>query len=288
MIITNKLDLPEALVNAVSPEPHNAEGSLSATTLLHGTKDIILTKRHWHEIEEDCSSRLYALFGTAVHKIFEDTTDNKDVLKEEQFSCKISNTTLTGKVDRFDPKSKTIFDYKTTSVFKVIKANYQEWYTQLMIYAFLLSKAGYQVEHLMIYALLRDWSRTDAKINKGGDYPQSQIVKIPFDITQKDFDFIEKFITEKIADVESKADIADDLISPCTVTERWAEPAKWAVMPTSGKRAKKVCESKEEAEANCSEKDTIEFRPGKSKRCMDYCLCCSFCNFYKENVENAL
>ena len=46
MIIENKLELPDALVKAVSLEKHNGENEISATTLLKGVKEILLTDRH--------------------------------------------------------------------------------------------------------------------------------------------------------------------------------------------------------------------------------------------------
>lgn len=287
MVITNKLELPNALVNAVSPEQHNAENCISATTLLHGAKDIVLSKRHWNEMSEDCSERIYALLGTAVHKIFEENDDTPGAIKEQQFTYPVGKYTVTGRVDLFNPNTATVYDYKNTSVFKIIKGDFHEWYTQLMIYAFLISKAGYKVEHLMIYAVLRDWSRTEARINKGGNYPQNQVVKIPFDITEKDFEFIENFINTKIKEIEAAESMDDNSIPPCSEIERWAEPNKWALMPAKGVKARKLCLSESEAKELCKDNETIEFRPGKSKRCMDYCSCCNFCNFYKENVYEA-
>ena len=53
MIITNKLNMPEAYVKAIQNSRHNADKCLSATTLLKGTKEIILTDRHFDEIEVD-------------------------------------------------------------------------------------------------------------------------------------------------------------------------------------------------------------------------------------------
>jgi hypothetical protein len=67
--ITNLFGLPKALVNAVSVRPHNDPGSLSATTLLKSMKQILLTERHWDELEEDVLDRFWALFGSAIHII---------------------------------------------------------------------------------------------------------------------------------------------------------------------------------------------------------------------------
>jgi hypothetical protein len=71
MIITNKLNLPEGFVKAVSTEKHNAEGCLSATTLIQGVKQIILTDRYWDMLVDDVSDRLWAIWGAAVHSLLE-------------------------------------------------------------------------------------------------------------------------------------------------------------------------------------------------------------------------
>ena len=74
MKIRNDLNLPDAVVKAVHTEPHNKPDCLSATTLLLGTKEIILTERHFHEIEVDVADRLPAFIGTAFHKLMENHT----------------------------------------------------------------------------------------------------------------------------------------------------------------------------------------------------------------------
>lgn len=52
MKITNRCGLPEAPVKAVTTGRHNNPGRLSATTLLSGTRQIILTDRHWDQLGE--------------------------------------------------------------------------------------------------------------------------------------------------------------------------------------------------------------------------------------------
>ena len=71
MQITNKLNLPYGLVKAVSPDPHNKPGEISATTLIQGMKQVILTQRHWEDLEDDVADRIWAVFGTAVHALLE-------------------------------------------------------------------------------------------------------------------------------------------------------------------------------------------------------------------------
>lgn len=296
MIVTNNLNLSESLVDAVTPKiPHNAEGCISATTLIRGTKDIILSKRHWNEMTEDASNLIYSAFGTAVHKVFEEAEDKPGVIKEQKFSKKVGKYTITGTLDRFDPSTETLYDYKTTSVYKVKGGNYEEWYSQLMIYAWLLRDNGYKVSRLCIYALLRDWSRTDSR--RDPKYPQSQVVRIPFDITDDDFTRIEDFINSKVSEIEKAESLEDDAIPPCSEKERWQRPDKFAVMVEGGKRAVKRFDTKEEADTfmlatsqdpkNSKKKYFIEVRPGASVKCLDYCSCCSLCNFYKEHVAQS-
>ena len=76
MLITNKYNLPEAFVKAIQNSRHNAEKSLSATTLLKGTKEIILENRHFDEITVDASDEVWSVFGTAVHAILEHQEDS--------------------------------------------------------------------------------------------------------------------------------------------------------------------------------------------------------------------
>lgn len=71
MRVTNKLNLPAAFVHAVSTERHNAPGCFSATTLNKGAKEIVLTDRHYDEITVDASEQIWAVFGTAVHRIMQ-------------------------------------------------------------------------------------------------------------------------------------------------------------------------------------------------------------------------
>ena len=71
MKVTNVLGLPQAFVDAVSVERHNEKGCYSATTILHGACETILQERHYDEIEVDASDSIWAVFGSAVHSIFE-------------------------------------------------------------------------------------------------------------------------------------------------------------------------------------------------------------------------
>ena len=114
MKITNKLNLPEGLVKAVSTERHNEPGKISATTLIQGLKQTILMDRHWDELEEDISERIFAIWGTAVHSLLEQEGEN-DFTELDMFHT-VGNITVTGRLDNYDMQNGVICDYKTASV----------------------------------------------------------------------------------------------------------------------------------------------------------------------------
>lgn len=70
--LTNRLDLPETIVRAVSNDPYSMRGSrISATSLYGAPKPRVLRQRHGHEITEDVADRLWALVGQIGHGILE-------------------------------------------------------------------------------------------------------------------------------------------------------------------------------------------------------------------------
>lgn len=279
MKVTNYLDLPSALVQAVSLDRHNKKGEFSATTLLKGTCETVLTERHFDEIEVDASESIWAVFGSAVHSIFE--KQNDDTFKEEQFKVSVSNSTVTGRVDSYDMENETIVDWKTASTWKVIYKDFDDWYRQGLVYAWLLKKSGLNVKRCKFIALLKDHSKSKAKTD--ATYPSSPVYVYQFDVTESALEAIEQFITSKVKELEEAADIPDAELKPCSEAERWATPDKWAIMKKGRKTAIKLCDSEEEANSLLEEKggDFVEYRKGSSKKCEDYCNVCEWCPFCK-------
>jgi hypothetical protein len=275
--------MPDAFVKAISNSRHNANKCLSATTLLKGTKEIILTDRHFDEITIDASDEVWAVFGTAVHSILEHQED--EAFKEESFSVDVLDYKVTGKVDRYDMKHETIEDWKTASVWKVIYHDFDDWKRQGLIYTWLLRQSGLNVRHIRFVALLKDHSKSEAK--KKADYPQSPVYIYEFDPTEDELTHIEAYIKGKVLEVSQNTEKPDDEVEVCTPEQRWTTPSKWAVMKDGRKTALKVCESEEEAlnfiEEQEKDKDKlfVEERKGTDKKCDDYCPCAPFCSYYK-------
>ena len=283
MIITNKLNMPEAYVKAIQNSRHNEEGCLSATTLLKGTKEIILENRHFDEIVIDASDEVWSVFGTATHSVLEHQED--DAFKEEKFSVDVLDYKVTGKVDRYDLAHETLEDWKTTSVWKVIYHDFEDWKKQGLIYTWLLRQSGLNVRHIRFIAFLKDHSKSEAK--KKADYPQAPVYIYEFDPTEDELTHIEAYIKEKVFEVSANAEKPDDEIAECSPEQRWSTPTKWAVMKEGRKTAVKVCDTEEEALNFIDElekdkdKHFVEERKGVDKKCEDYCPCAAFCSYYK-------
>ena len=299
MQITNKLNLPYGLVKAVSPDPHNKPGEISATTLIQGTKQVILTQRHWNELEDDVADRIWAVFGTAVHALLESEGENE--FCEIELKQKVSNITVTGRLDNYNMATGVICDYKNTSVFKV-KAGLQkdadgkehgfpEWKMQGLIYSWLLQKNGLPATKCRFIALLKDHSMTEAARDRS--YPQSPVYVYDFDVTKEDLEEIEKFIMKKVFQYELFCSTEDDNIPECSENERWAKKDVYAVKKEGRKTAVKLYDTQEEAEQKIAELGKghyLEVRKGESMKCKNYCLCSGFCNFCQQNftsVEDA-
>lgn len=284
MRITNKMHLPDALVERVETERHNRKGNVSATTLLKGTKEIILTDRHWNELEDDVSNRIWALFGTAVHALLE--KDGETTFAEEFLSVEYPQfgKRVTGRLDCYDMETGTVYDYKNVSVNKILRNDFADWRRQGMIYAWLLRKNGLEANRICFIALLKDHSKFKARFDR--TYPQSPTVCVEWKVTDKDIEETERFIEAKLKGIVEAEKMTDDEIEPCTSSERWQTESKFAVMREGRKTAIKLFDDKESAEKYIPtiEKQGglyIEERKAECRKCLDYCLVNHLCSFYK-------
>ena len=322
MKVTNELHLPQAFVDAVSVERHNKKGSYSATTLNKGTKEVVLMERHWDEFVVDASDSVWAVWGTAVHKIFEENdtshiikvinsiihsaewNDNEktvfqklinvirnrytkeDSFTEEFFEVPVSNSKVTGKVDLYNMKHGLIEDWKTASVNKIMMADFSDWYKQGMTYAWLLTQNGFPVRRCRFIAMLKDFSFTKADTTSG--YPKKPVYVYEFEVLEEELKQTGERILKKVLELEAAENLADDEIPQCLPEERWANPPKWAVMKEGRNKAVRVFENKDLAELcqnQLGENHYLEERPSVSRRCQKYCICNEFCNYYHKEFD---
>jgi hypothetical protein len=281
MKLTNVKGLPETLLKAISYSGHKKDGFYSVTELLQPPRVIHLKKRHWEEIEEDASDRIWAILGNAVHYILQKgETDTS--LVEQTITMSLDGIKVSGTADLYH--NGLISDYKTTSVWSVIyKDRKEDWEKQLNMYAMLYRHAGFDVKGLEIVAILRDWSKSEAKRNM--DYPQAAVQVIP--IKLKSPKETEDMVKELIKGIEVCKDLPDNDLPLCTDKDRWCKDTVWAVMKEGRKSAVKLYDNEHMANeaAEKEKKGYVQERKGKAIRCEDYCSANIFCNQFKDSID---
>lgn len=283
MKINNKLNLPQPFVDAVTREYEYKDKQYSVTTLLKDVREILLTRRHNDEIEQDVADMIWLIFGTAVHKVLEESEEADTEFKEEHFVEEVENGyKLSGQADLYNIKEKMVTDYKTCSVWKVIYNDWEDYKKQLLMYAWAFRKMGFEVDKGQIVAVIKDHSKTKAKTDS--TYPQYPVYKKIFEFTEQDFDEIDTFIKKKFIEINYWETVQDDLLPICSEEARWNDGDKYAVKKKGNKRALRVYDTLEEAENHLKQDENLELeiRKGEDKKCLEYCSCCKFCNYWLE------
>ena len=290
MKITNKLNLPPAIYNAVCNDTYdgNIENTYSATTLIKDPCEIILTNRHAAEIEEDASESLYALLGSALHEVLERAKEDENEIREERLFYEFPEGAISGKFDSFDATegNEVLRDYKCTSTWTAIYGDGGKYRAQLSIYLLLFQLVlNIRCRHAQIIQFFRDHSMSKAKFDKS--YPQSPIRVIDYYFTDEDIAKTEEEVRAKLREISALKDAPDDELPPCSAENRWETPTTYAVKKDGRKSALRVLPSKEEAETwmelNDGKGCYIEERKGESRKCMNYCKAAPFCHYYLTN-----
>ena len=268
MKLTNKMGLPDAIVQAVKNDGYSlGDADISVTGLLSPPQQRALKIKHAFELQEDASDRIWSLMGQAIHTILERA--NKTAIAERRLSCVINGWTVSGGMDLYDENG-ILTDYKTTSVWKVLNGDTDDWTHQLNCYAHILRANGHEVNKLQVIAILRDWSVNKSK--EDSNYPQAQVVNISIDLWSAGR--AEQFITNRVA--------LHQLETPpeCNEHDRWTRPEVYAVKKPGGVRALKLFNGKDAAAEFLKgiPNGFIETRPGENVRCESYCPVSQFCN----------
>lgn len=281
MKITNKFSLPSAFVNAVKNDGYTKgeKSDFSCTELLQPPRLRALKKKHWNEIEEDASDRVWSLLGQAVHTILERA--NSSDLAEKRFYATFDGFVVSAQIDTLCLQSGILSDYKVQSVYK-FKTNQSpdpSWIAQLNIQLEILRQNGIEANELKIVGILRDFSQ--GKAMREEDFPNQPVVVVPIEIWPREKTVA--FIKERIELMRA----AEVELPLCTEEERWATPAKWAIMKKGAKRALRLLETESEAikYSQTIAGGFVEHRPGKANRCAMYCPVKDFCSQYLEEIN---
>jgi hypothetical protein len=281
-MLTNRLGLPQAIVNAVRNDPYTIGASnISVTSLIQPPHQRQL--RLANEVVEDASDRIWSLVGQIGHSIIERSypaamTDEAanltpaeclakfGVVAERRLFTECNGWTVSGQFDVIEREERgesCLQDFKFTSVWTVKDGIKVEWERQLNLLRLLALRHGIVANRLRIIAILRDWSKGKAK---QPEYPSQQVV--PIDIPVWPIDMTEDYMLER---VKAHQDPNPPL---CTDEERWKREDIWAVMKDGRKSAVKLHYQRDSADKHCSELGKghyIETRAGEYHRCMEYC-----------------
>lgn len=290
MRFTNKFNLPEALVRAAEKAEYNST-SYSPSSIASPPQQYILKKRHYDELVDDVNNRAWMMLGRAVHKIFEEGGGVTDLV-EEKIRVKLPNGHIfSGVPDVYIGSEKKIIDYKTiTTSMKGKPERIKEYEFQLNCYAYLMERCGFDVNELWVLGLMRDWSVRTAYYNKS--YPSSPYWY--FKVNKYEIEYIEELIVDRVnrmyvAEFDSNGNEIDDCdLLECTEEEMWASKAGYAVMKKGAKKASKICDSEDQANAYIKAAKgefKIEERKSLRTRCEFYCSVKDVCQQYKRYKE---
>jgi hypothetical protein len=270
MQITNLTKLPEPLVSAVSRKREPRPGQISVTELISPPQMRALTLKHWAELTEDASDRIWATMGQLMHKLLEEHgRESEEHLIEHTLSSEVGGLTVTGTFDLYR-RDGVLTDYKFVSVWTTVDGVKREWEQQLNLYAELLRRHQYPVKRLQLVAIYRDWSKMRAQ---DSSYPQSQVCvfEVPLWPEGEAAEFLEERVRlHRLAE--------EGVLIDCSAEERWERRTKYALMRRGRKSAVRLFDTREEAEAAVSQSDQfVEIRRGSNVRCESYCAVSAFC-----------
>lgn len=290
-MLTNRLGLPDAMVRAVANDPYT-----------RGTSDISVTQliappfqrklREGTDIEEDAADRIWSLLGQATHAILERAypgpherarsltlpelyLSNGGWLREERIYTECDGWSVSGAFDVYERG--VLKDYKVTSVWSVKGETKKEWEQQLNLLRLIAHRNGLQVDGLQIIAILRDWSKTKAKVDRS--YPQLPVAVV--DIPLWTIAEADEYLKERVRLHQSQQP------QPCSDEERWKTGDVWALMKDGRKSAVKLHSTQSEADnhaAQAGKGHSVQHRPGEYRRCAEYCNVAHACPQYRGEV----
>jgi len=295
MKLTNHAKLPETIVRAVENDPYDSQGSdISVTRLIAPPRVRVLEQRHWDELEEDVSDKIFTLIGSSVHHIIERAVTDDDI-SERRLFVDIDGWKLSGQFDLLTA-SGDLIDFKVTSAWSALEAlekGKSDWERQLNVLDWLIRNNDtelrnnngkeLEVKSMYIMAILRDWSKM--KVMTSDNYPRKQVVMIPINRwTPEEQD---KYVKDRIRLHQIAEQQGEDLIV-CTPEERWRKETTFAVMKKNRKTAARVLPSRKEAMKWIEDNHlkygvnaTVIERKGQDVKCENYCRVKQFCDYFQ-------
>lgn len=322
MKYTNKDNIPLALAVLFCSDFYDynrSEKTISATSLLDTTKQIILSQRLTGEGEMDVSDRIASSLGSAIHTALEQAWLNKPkqileslgysqeirnkiqvnpericafekeiipIYVEQRASKQIAGWTVTGKFDIIidgrlnDLKNRQAYAY-------IFQSNAEKDILQASIYRWLNQDKVTQ-EDFSILWLFTDWSKKEARQNK--DYPQRRWIEQKYKL--KPIKEIEEYIVNKLNTIDKLLDKPESELPKCNKEELWMDDPIWKYYkdPTKTARSTKNFSSQSEANMRLIKDGNVGLvveHKAYAKRC-SYCPCSTICEQYLDLKSQGL
>lgn len=289
---------------------NSAVNYMSATTLLKGVKQIVMSQRVPScDTSMDVSDFIASRIGTAVHDSVEGAwkkaayqnlkklgypervalnvvinptpeqlTENSDIIPiyfEKRTTKEIDSFLVGGKFDTV--MDGRLFDYKSTSVWTYIKGRKDEDYAlQGGIYRWLNPELIID-DRIYIQFIFTDWQKHEAK--RDPKYPQSRILEYP--VPMPSIQDTENFIRTKLHALSRCWNLPEEDLTPCTDKELWrTDPQYKYYSKPENIKATKTFETLAEAQAFMfGEKKgvgLVKTVPGQVRAC-EYCKAFPIC-----------
>jgi len=258
---------------------------------------VQLRKRHKDELfklpvtDDEIRNSVKAFIGTAVHdqvakQLFEHTRRHPGSgwMVERKIWDKIAGRKVVGKFDAY--LNGMLLDLKTTSIWKFIYKQFDDFENQLNIYAYILRKEGIPVSLLQIVMWFTDYNANESY--KHADYPQDFIEPVLISNLWPMKEAEERIVTmvERHKANEGRSDNELDL---CTAEDMWSKESVWAVEAPGSNRAVRLLDTEAEAKdyitkSKNKEKGTwvINKRAGAHTRCEKFCKVNIYCSQYQQ------
>ena len=316
MRLTNKFNVPPVIVAAIQADiDHDPYSSLKTdankndvffrTTELLGPPLITTLKNKFKDSDEmvvDATHYLAVQYGKMFHKMCEGVS-TEDLLYEYKvsrtFDYKGQLVTVFGTLDELEfVNDLLLFTDNKTCLMSNLGYEKPEYDEQVNTYLHLARPvlgAGFKNVQMQLRYFIKDFTpskKVNALARAANTYTKAKANELPdSSIIYKNVPVYDEADIDRII----MGHIGDHLETPdriCTDKERWDTLPKVAVMLTGNKTAKKVCNSKSEAQqfittlkSKDQERAFLEDRiPGaheRDKRCQYYCEVASVCPFAK-------
>ena len=267
----NKYKLPETVqividgLNPLRPKPTNKVFHVTELQMPPYARNLLRE----HDVEVDYSDSLISCQGDALHEAYQKYLSEKGYICEVSFSKEIAGVELTGTLDAYDPKTKTLISLKQTSVwgpsYKVFDYTAQE-----NCYKWFLKEP---VENIRVDIWYRNWQLKQAGYSH--EYPKVpfEVMDIPIWSTEK----TEQYIKDQLEYLLMSKD-------RCTREEKWQ---KYSVMKNKNKTPARNCPTEVECEnwirdyerKNPAKKDKFRIEDTEPTNCLHYCPARSVCGF---------